>query len=152
MSFIIRRAEESDIGEIVDICTTAKENTFNTPELPPRDLADIIKEGGSFVCCEGRKIIGVGLAEDNGFVFALYVRPEWDNKGIGKKLLNTMLYWIHEKGVSQAFLVTAPGTKADKFYEKHGWVRGNINTDGERVYYYALTQTPAYHPHLNVEF
>ena len=52
----------------------------------------------------------------------LYVLPEWQHKGIGKKLLSHTLRKMRGKGYKSAVLDTAEkNISARKFYEKFGF-------------------------------
>jgi GNAT superfamily N-acetyltransferase len=64
-------------------------------------------------------------------VWALFVHPAWEAKGIGKRLHNKMLDWYFSKFDLPLWLSTAPGTRAEKFYYNQGWVQTNILLNGE---------------------
>jgi hypothetical protein len=48
--------------------------------------------------------------------------------------LSLAAQWLFETGASTISLSTATGTRADKFYQRAGWLRGEIGSNGEVVY------------------
>ncbi|WP_262708127.1 GNAT family N-acetyltransferase [Flavobacterium silvisoli] len=68
------------------------------------------------------QIVGFAIAdlkEQN--IWALFVHPEHDKKGIGRKLHDLMLEWYFSQNLETVWLGTAPGTRAEGFYKKMGW-------------------------------
>lgn len=59
------------------------------------------------------------LKENN--IWALFIHPEFEKKGIGKQLHNTMLDWYFSKTQTTVWLSTAFNTRAETFYRKAGW-------------------------------
>lgn len=64
---------------------------------------------------------------------ALFVRPTYHGRGIGGELLNRSLDWLKSKGVEEVTLVTDPGSNADHFYQRRGWIRGDFDAYGVQV-------------------
>jgi GNAT superfamily N-acetyltransferase len=71
--------------------------------------------------------------EDNS-IWALFVLPAHEGKGIGKRLLKLATDWLFDMGASSIILSTTIGTRADRWYEMQGWSRGEVNGDGEVQY------------------
>jgi GNAT superfamily N-acetyltransferase len=58
-----------------------------------------------------------------GELFGIYVHPDWWRKGIGMKLLNTVLGWCAHSGLTQlALWVFESNAGACRFYEARGFV------------------------------
>ena len=77
--------------------------------------------------------------EDYAEIMLLYVLPEWQRKGLGKKLLSHTLRKMRGKGYKSAVLVTAEkNVGACKFYEKFGFTERKFSAsrklDDEVVY------------------
>ena len=73
---------------------SVKENQLSNPSLIPNELVEefITKRGTGFVCEIDDTIVGfsiVDFIENN--VWALFLLPEYEGKGIGKKLHQLML-------------------------------------------------------------
>jgi GNAT superfamily N-acetyltransferase len=61
----------------------------------------------------------VDMKENN--IWALFVHPDFENNGIGRKLHNIMLDWYFERTRQEVWLGTSPRTRAESFYRKTGW-------------------------------
>jgi GNAT superfamily N-acetyltransferase len=66
-------------------------------------------------------------------VWALFVRPESEGRGIGSALLNWVEAWLFEQGLDEITLSTAPGTRAEALYLSRGWQA--VGTSGGEVTY-----------------
>jgi len=69
------------------------------------------------------------LKDDN--IWALFIAPPHEGKGIGKKLQQLMLDWYFSQGKSNVWLGTAPHTRAASFYRKSGWREVGLRSNGE---------------------
>lgn len=57
--------------------------------------------------------------------------PEFEKKGIGKKLHDVMLNWYFDQTRDSVWLGTSPGTRAETFYRKAGWTEIGKHGNGE---------------------
>jgi len=57
----------------------------------------------------------------DGNVWALFVAPEAERRGIGRALHDAAMRWLFDAGCRVAWLSTAPGTRALGFYRAAGW-------------------------------
>ena len=71
----------------------------------------------------------VDLKENN--IWALFLMPEFEEKGIGKALHRLMMDWYFNQTKKMVWLGTAPNTRAEKFYEKQGWKNVGMVNKGE---------------------
>jgi len=120
---IFREAIIEDIGQIQFVRNSVKENMLSNPSLVTDKDCEIFmfERGKGWVCTIGNSIVGFAIAdlvERN--IWALFVHPDHDRKGIGRTLHNIMLDWYFSKQ-DYVWLGTAPGTRAELFYEKSGW-------------------------------
>lgn len=121
---IIRKAVPEDIPEIQYVRNSVKENILSDPNLvTDKDCNDfIMKRGKGWICEIDLKIVGfsiVDLQENN--VWALFLHPDFENKGIGRKLHDIMLNWYFNETNKTLWLGTSPNTRAEIFYRKSGW-------------------------------
>lgn len=58
-----------------------------------------------------------------GSIWALFVDPHHEGRGLGKALLDLAVGWLFELGHQRITLGTTPGTRADRFYAARGWTR-----------------------------
>ena len=77
------------------------------------------------------EILGFGIVDLSARnIWALFVAPQHESKGIGSALLETMVACAFEKNGQPISLTTTPGTRAEGFYRKAGWQVAGA-TDGE---------------------
>lgn len=68
---------------------------------------------------------------ENKNIWALFVHPEFEKKGIGKQLHQTMIDWYFKDNNEKLWLSTAQNTRAEKFYEFLGWKKVGILDNNE---------------------
>lgn len=80
--------------------------------------------------CHEKPFVGYAYIKD------LYVMPQWQNKGFGKKLLMHTLRMMRNSGFMNAVLQTAESNAgARRFYERFGFERrGFSSSDGYVTY------------------
>lgn len=121
---IIREARIEDIPQIQVVRNSVKENTLSNPDLvTDKDCEEFITERGKGWVCEiDGKITGFSIVDlkDNN-IWALFVDPDFEKKGIGKKLHDNMLDWYFTQTKENVWLGTSPNTRAELFYRKSGW-------------------------------
>ncbi len=131
---IFREATVNDIDKYMVVRMAVKENVLNNPALVPRqDNVDYLtKYGKGWVCEIEGQIVGfsiVGLVQRN--VWALFVMPAFEGKGIGGKLHDIMIEWYFSQTGETIWLGTAHGTKAATFYKKRGWIENGTHGTNE---------------------
>ena len=63
----------------------------------------------------------------DGSIWALFVRPGHEGRGLAKHLLGLATDWIFALGHESARLDTTPHTRADRFYAMQGWERRPVS-------------------------
>jgi GNAT superfamily N-acetyltransferase len=134
MSTNIRRAGSSDIPQIQLVRNAVMENRLSNPALvPDSDVDDYInRRGRGWVCEIDGVIVGfaiVSILDHN--VWALFIQPGYDKKGIGRKLHDEMMDWYFSQTSEPIWLSTAPGTRAESFYRNAGWNETGLYGKGE---------------------
>ncbi|MBC6491388.1 GNAT family N-acetyltransferase [Flavihumibacter stibioxidans] len=128
-----REATTSDIKEIQLVRNSVKENTLSDPNLvSDQDCeAFITKRGKGWVCEIDGRIVGFSIVDcQENNIWALFLAPEFEKMGIGKKLHDMMLDWYFTQTNEPVWLGTSPHTRAEKFYRKAGWIEiGNHGKD-----------------------
>lgn len=114
MNITIREARLEDITQIQVVRNSVKENTLSDPGLvTDRDCEEFLFERGKgWVCEADQQIVGfsiVDLKENN--VWALFLHPDFEDKGIGRKLHNIMIDWYFEQKKDTIWLGTATRNK-----------------------------------------
>lgn len=137
---IIREAKINDIKQIQVVRNSVTENTLSNPDLvTDQDCEEFITvRGKGWVCEIENKIVGfaiVDLKEKN--IWALFLDPKFEKKGIGQQLHNIMLDWYFTQTKDTIWLGTAFNTRAEQFYRKAGWTV--IGTHGTEEIKFEMT-------------
>ncbi|MBC7888175.1 MAG: GNAT family N-acetyltransferase [Ferruginibacter sp.] len=130
---IFREAQMSDIPQMQIVRHSVKENMLSNPALvTDKDYEEFLTvRGKGWVCEVDEYIVGFSIADlKENNIWALFVHPDHESKGIGKKLHNLMLSWYFEQTNTTVWLGTAPGTRAEKFYKHMGWIQ--VGKHGEK--------------------
>jgi GNAT superfamily N-acetyltransferase len=131
---IFREAVIADINQIQIVRHSVKENILSNPALvTDADCEEyIINRGKGWVCEIDDVIVGFSIADlKEHNIWALFVKPEFEGLGIGKKLHDLMLNWYFNQTDKIVWLGTSPNTRAENFYRKAGWKEVGIHGDGE---------------------
>ena len=131
---IYREATIRDIAQIQFVRNAVKENMLSDPALvPDKDVEEYItKRGKGWVCEVDEKIVGfsiVDLVDKN--VWALFVHPDFEAMGVGKKLHQVMMDWYFVQTKEKIWLGTEPKSRAETFYLMQGWKEVGIHGKGE---------------------
>jgi GNAT superfamily N-acetyltransferase len=131
---MIREALVSDIPQIQIVRNAVRENRLSDPALvPDSDVEDYItRRGKGWVCIDGDRVVGFGIVSiiDHN-IWALFVEPGHEQKGIGRQLHDLMMDWYFSQTTEPIWLSTAPGTRAETFYRKAGWKEAGTYGKGE---------------------
>ena len=119
-----RIATPSDISQIQIVRNSVRENQLSDPALvSDEDCFDyIVNRGRGWVCEIESQIVAfsIGDLRENS-IWALFVDPEFEGRGIAQQLQNLLLDWYFERSNETIWLTTSPDTRAEKFYRKSGW-------------------------------
>lgn len=121
---IFREANSNDIKQIQKVRHSVKENVLSHPSLVTDEDCEefLTKRGKGWVCEIENNIVGFAIADlKENNIWALFVHPEFEKIGIGKKLHATMLNWYFDQTKKNVWLGTAPATRAESFYRLNGW-------------------------------
>ncbi len=131
---IYREARPADIAQIQVIRNSVKENALSDPALvSDKDCEEFLTvRGKGWVCEIDDNIAGFAIVDikDNN-IWALFVHPDHEGKGIGKNLHDQMIDWYFKQTGTMVWLGTAPGTRAEKFYRTAGWKEVGTHGKGE---------------------
>lgn len=131
---MIRIATVADIEQMQIVRNAVKENMLSDPSLVPNaDVEDyILRRGRGWVYEVEGTIVGfsiVSIQDKN--VWALFVHPDHEGKGIGQQLHDVMMHWYFSQTEDTVWLSTSPGTRAEGFYRKNGWTATGLTRSGE---------------------
>ena len=134
INYTFREATFHDIPQIQIIRHSVKENVLSDAGLvTDDDCADyLVSRGKGWVCALNQEIVGFAIADlKYNNIWALFVKPAFENQGIGRKLHWIMLNWYFSQGKNKVWLGTAPNTRAVSFYKRAGWVETGVHGKGE---------------------
>ena len=131
---ILREAATADIPQIQIVRNSVHENTLSDPALVTnKDVEEYMnRRGKGWVCEINKVIVGFAIADlvDHN-IWALFIQPGYDKKGIGRKLHDEMISWYFKQTDMAVWLGTSPGTRAEQFYRKAGWKEVGTHGKGE---------------------
>lgn len=131
---LYREAQISDIKQMQLVRNSVNENMLSDPALvPDSDVEDFItNRGKGWVCEIGDSIVGFAIADLAAHnIWALFMHPDHEAKGIGKKLHRIMLDWYFSQTKETVWLGTAPNSRAERFYRMQGWKEVGMHGKGE---------------------
>ncbi|MFZ2007846.1 MAG: GNAT family N-acetyltransferase [Stellaceae bacterium] len=134
---MLRRATEADVPRIREIRDSVRENILSDPSrVTPADMAWFLEHGPIWVWEEPDGAVAGFSAGDprDGWVWALFVAPGHEGKGIGRALLKATCDTLRAAGHATATLSTGPGTRAERHYRADGWVVTGRSDKGELVF------------------
>lgn len=137
---IIREATTSDIQQIQIVRNAVTENTLSDPGLvTDQDCEEFITvRGKGWVCEVDNLVVGFAIADlKENNIWALFIDPRFEKKGIGQLLHNTMLDWYFSQAKDKVWLGTAFNTRAEKFYRRAGWKE--VGTHGPNEIKFEMT-------------
>jgi len=91
-----RQAHPNDIPWLHNIRIAVKENILPNPDLITKNEYEdfLTRRGRGWLCEEDEQILGFAIVDFKGNnIWALFVKPGYEGKGIGKKLHDDMLDW-----------------------------------------------------------
>lgn len=98
------------------------ENTLTPGRISDEELRRSIEDDGrGWVAEEEGVILGFAIGLFSGNVWALFVRPGAERRGIGSALHDEMLRWFAGQPQERLWLSTGSQTRARAFYETRGW-------------------------------
>lgn len=134
-----RRALHADIPAMSRIRLSVMENTLSDPARITRHMYEDFLErlGRGWVAEQDGEIVAFCYADKvNASIWALFVQPGHEGRGLGKSLLGLAANWLFDLGHARIHLTTGAGTRADCFYAAQGWVREP--TGGSEIAYSLL--------------
>ena len=134
---VFREANVADIPALSEIRLSVTENALSDPRkvTPEMYAAYLSVSGKGWLCEVAGQIVGFSVASlSDASIWALFVRPGYEGRGIGTRLLSLATGWLFEMGAPSITLSTGADTRAARMYESQGWQRGEIKADGEVSY------------------
>ncbi len=136
MPATLRQAVRADVREIQRVRHAVKENRLTSRVIPDEEVVAAIEATGKgwVVEVDGR-IVGFAIGNaETGNIWALFVEPEYEAQGHGRRLHDEMVSWLWSLGLQRLWLTTGQQTRAQRFYEVAGWRSAGVLPDGEILF------------------
>lgn len=131
----LRLATVSDIEAMHAIRVSVLENRLrDLGRVTPEKYHEMLGERGRGWVVEDETgvIVGFGIADAlSRSLWALFVRPGSERRGVGRSLHDAMVTWLFSLDNQPIWLTTEPGTRAAAFYAAAGWLPQPSPVDGE---------------------
>ena len=130
--YTIRPATRQDMPGLWEVRYSVRENTLTPGRISDAELRrNIEHDGRGWVAEQGGRILGFVIGLNTGSVWALFVRPEYEGRGIATRLQAAMLEWYERQPIDRLWLTTGTHTRARRFYETHGWQYAGLCGDDD---------------------
>ena len=123
----IRPAKAADVPGLFEVRTSVIENALSRDELAAlgiteASIAEMIAQAPcAWVADEDGRIVGFSMVDlDEGALFAAFVLPSHEGRGIGRRLVQPAEQALFARH-AVAWLETGEATRAAGFYRRLGW-------------------------------
>ena len=133
----VRIASIDDISAMHQLRLSVRENVLTDPaKVRPNDYCAFLTEKGrGWVYELDGGVVGFAIADSSTrSIWALFVRPGFEGRGIGRALHDSMLDWLFLTDRSPVWLSTQAHSRAETFYVAAGWRRVGVLANGEARY------------------
>lgn len=130
----VRVATRADFPAMHRVRMAVRENVLSDPaRVQPSDYAAILDAGGrGWVAEVDGRMAGFAVADlAAANVWALFIDPGLEGRGVGRRLHDAMMDWFFAAGADRVWLGTDPGTRAEGFYRSAGWRPAGDEPNGE---------------------
>jgi GNAT superfamily N-acetyltransferase len=131
---VIREARKEDVPAMNRLRLQVKENVLSDPSLVTAEMVveAISRSGRGWVFVEHGEILGFSIVRSKDpSIWALFVLPECEGRGIGHALHEAAVDWLWSQGAERIWLSTDPETRAYSFYHARGWTEKGRLANGE---------------------
>jgi GNAT superfamily N-acetyltransferase len=126
----IRPIEASDVTALIELRGRTRENAMSPARMreagiTPETVAEMLATSHRGWLCEvegGAVAFSIGDG-NTGELWVIAVLPEFEGKGVGSRLLESVETWLWSLGWKELWLWTSPDKqkRAFGFYQKRGW-------------------------------
>jgi GNAT superfamily N-acetyltransferase len=124
MAPLLRQATRADVDGIFSVRYAVTENRLQPGKIDAEDVRREIEDSGrGWVVEVDGQIVGFAIGNlRSGNIWALFVLPGHQGQGHGQRLHDTMIAWLWSQGLTQLWLSTGIGSRAEAFYARNHWL------------------------------
>jgi ribosomal protein S18 acetylase RimI-like enzyme len=128
----------ADVPDLFPVRVATRENTLSLQELHALGITidsvrkQIASTHRGWLCEVNNRVIGFSMGNrQTGEMWVIAVLPEFEDMGVGSRLLMLVEEWLWSEGWQEIWLTTDINTKlrAYGFYKKYGWKDDKIEDD-----------------------
>ncbi|MGV9010298.1 GNAT family N-acetyltransferase [Brevundimonas sp.] len=136
MTVTIRPARITDVPDIHRLRQDVSENRLTDPlQISQASYVPFVEAGSIWVAEVEDRIVGFAAIEAaEASVWALFVDPLTEGRGIGLRLHQYMIAWSRVQGLNRLSLSTEQNTRAATFYARAGWTDIGTTSNGETLF------------------
>jgi GNAT superfamily N-acetyltransferase len=140
---LVRRATPDDIADLMALRLSVRENRlFDPGQVTSEDCLAYVRRGHVWVWEEDQEILGFSASTcETGWIWALFVRPGHEGRGIGRALFAAACNALADAGIRTLALSTDPDTRAADFYRAAGWRERGRTAEGELIFEFSMPST-----------
>jgi len=133
MNPVLRQAHRDDIAGMHRVRLAVRENRLVSAVISEADyLREIEATGRGWVIEVEGTVLAFAIGNSTtGNIWALFVDPDHEGQGYGKRLHDEMVRWLWSQDLERLWLTTSPSTRAERFYESAGWRNVGLTAGGE---------------------
>ena len=137
---MIRKATRADLPRISEIRSAVTENKLDDPTRVTVEMCAWFIDHAAFWLWEENGVVQGFSAGDSrdGTIFALFIDPAWEGRGVGQVLLPLACKTLRDAGHRVARLDTEAATRAEHFYRRNGWQEVGRKPDGQIIFEKAI--------------
>jgi GNAT superfamily N-acetyltransferase len=133
---IVRVARQADIKPMHGIRLAVSENRLSDPNrIGEQSYAPYLAAESAWVAEMNGAVLGFAILDViECSVWALFVDPDHEGKGLGLALHARILASSRERGLERLSLATGPDTRAARFYRELGWFEVGRASGGDLLF------------------
>ncbi len=131
---MLREAQPADVAVLNALRLRVKQNILSRPLwlTEARTLTAITGTGRGWVWEENGVILGFSVANaSERNIWALFVEPGYEGRGIGRQLLDQAVQWLWSLSSRNIWLSTERDTRAESVYRAAGWQEAGQLENGD---------------------
>ena len=129
----VRLAQPSDVAAMHSLRQSVLENRLSDPrKITEVSYLPYVEALSAWVAEVDKAVVGFGAVDaPEATIWALFVDPGSEGRGVGQALLDRMVSWARAKQLVQLSLCTEKGTRAEAFYKRAGWIEASTIESSE---------------------